>query len=339
MRSRYIAGVVIGHLLALPLFADDASYYGDGATVFAAQETRVAMDRENVVVRALNPSADPTHSRWQADCVFTFRNVTDKAVDVQMGFPDWHPFGESGPHGPWAILEFQAFVNDKPVQAVHKNVTGPPDAKAGTPLPKGIPLDYDGAYTWTVHFPPKGTLTVKNSYKFSGFSSAGPFTMAYKDKGFPPSSALFWKTKPQPEPAWDYDDGIFSYVRYIVTTARTWTGPIGVADIAIQIPEGVRPHELVPAPTATSMGGGYVRWHRENWAPDSEITLYRVRPLYKGSDDAPPETIFASVQQAKAWSRFAKANGATRDVFEAMIQTLRDTPQRGRQDIINSLIP
>ena len=72
--------------------ANDASFGGSGATVYALKENRVRMEKEVVVIRYNHEAAgSPTERfiKWLADCTFTFINITDQPVDVQMGFPDW----------------------------------------------------------------------------------------------------------------------------------------------------------------------------------------------------------------------------------------------------------
>jgi len=42
---------VVSMLVSAPAGANDASFYGDGATVFAVKEERVSMEREDITIR------------------------------------------------------------------------------------------------------------------------------------------------------------------------------------------------------------------------------------------------------------------------------------------------
>jgi hypothetical protein len=192
-------------------------------------------------------------------------------------------------------------------------------ARGIDPLPPGSESDYDGAYTWPVRFAPKATVVVQNRYVFGGLSTTGPFRLMYEKRGFPRRS-LFWRAggHNRKVEGCDFDDALIGRVQYIVTTARTWSGTVGEADISIQSPPRALPHQIVPTPPATSMGRDTIRWHRTNWKPDQEIALYLAIPT-GGTCRRPP--LFASEEQARAWIRFARTNGIRRDAVEAMRDT------------------
>jgi hypothetical protein len=308
MRRIFHAAVLAGTVMLAPALAraNDASFYGDGATVFAVQETRVAMEREAITIRYDREARSHT-VQWVATCVFTFRNLTDEQVEVQMGFPDWKGTGDDG--GQWAIRDFEVTVRGKRVRAVHKAV----EEGAGE-TPGQVKLEYEAAYTWKVRFEPGETVVVENTYRFGGFSSNGPFSACVWNEKPARLSSVFWRKARKPENGWDFEDGVCKVVSYIVTTGRTWARPIGVADIAIELPPGTWPHAIVPLPAATQVDQGWVRWHFENFSPTEELRVVLVRPMFPEKGTWLP--LFDTPAQAKAWVRFAAQNGFGKDMVE-----------------------
>lgn len=287
--------------------ADDASFFGDGVTVYALKESRIRMQKETVVIRY---DAKDRARTWIADCTFVFVNESDQPIDLQMGFPDWRTFGDASAADAWAIKRFVVDIGGRDVETEHKDVARLA-VQGIDALPPGSESDYQGAYTWQVHFAPRAKLVVHNTYSFGGLSTMGPFLSTYDQPGFP-GEWLFWRARGSNEKigGCDFDDAIFQRIQYIVTTARTWGGPIGEADITIQIPPLALPHQLVPSPTATSIGRGVVHWHRTEWSPTQEIALYFATPTGEQCRRPP---LFDSEVQARAWMRVAKENGVTRD--------------------------
>lgn len=297
MRTPIIA-LVSCTLLPCAALANDASYYGDGATVYAAKESRVRMARERVFVRPSAPrEGEPRFlARWEADCTFDLRNLTAEPVTVQVGFPDWRAFGDHPDRG-WAIRDFRVEVDGKPVEAVHKEVSPP---KTGD-------FRHEGAWTWSVSIPASGTATVRNTYRFGGFSSNGPYSACAGEKPHAAARRAFWRHAPRVEGAHDFEDGLCGVVSYVVTTAKTWSGTVGDAEISIELPAETEPHLFVPVPEATEVRDRTVTWRFRDWTPKRELSVILVHPIPPDDPEARPA--FASVAQARAWTTFAKANG------------------------------
>jgi hypothetical protein len=310
---RNLYGAVLAGMCALALapalaMANDASFYGDGATVFAIKEQRIAMEREAITIR-FDRQAKSHTVQWAATCVFTFRNLTSEPVEVQMGFPDWMGMGDDG--GEWAIHDFQVTVRGQPASAVHKKIEeGADEASA----PGRVKLEYQAAYTWKVRFEPGETVVVENRYRFGGFSSNGPFSACVWNEKPARLAAVFWRKARKPKDGWDFEDGVCKVVSYVVTTGRTWAGPIGVADIAIELPPDTWPHAIVPLPAATQVDQGWVRWHFEKFSPREELRVVLVRPMFREDDTWLP--LFDTPAQAQAWVRFAARNGFSKDMVE-----------------------
>lgn len=85
--------LVLTLLSQSPIYANDASFTGDGATVYTTQENRIHMIRETIRIKE-NPTKE-NQRRWVAECVFEFKNLTSQPLSITMGFPNWYPFGDN----------------------------------------------------------------------------------------------------------------------------------------------------------------------------------------------------------------------------------------------------
>jgi len=301
--------------------ANDAAFGGSGATVYAVKENRVRMEKEVVLIRYNHQAAGPRGDwlkKWLADCTFTFINLTDKPVDVQMGFPDTQVLGEEfglpgGKPPVWASSDFKVWVNGDPAPSAHKDVEPLSGLEIAMPKDRRAPLHYPGAYIWQVHFEPKERITVSNSYAFGGGTTVQAINELMRDKTSNPlpTKPVFWEKSRPKRCEWDFGNSAYSWVDYIVTTGLTWAGPIGEADIAIEIPPYMFPHLLLPAPGGFTMQGGFVRWHFKQWRPKSEVALFILIPVPQSDceelyDTRPP--LFDTLQQAETWVGTARAH-------------------------------
>jgi len=311
-------------LLPITANADDASYEGHGATVYLVKEERIRMVSETVNIR-YNPKAlkDYRQRDWLADCTFRFENLTDKAVDVQMGFPDWRVWSESL-DDEWAIGGFEVAINGKKVQAVRKEVK-PTKGEKRVLLPGGLGIPYEASYTWQVLFEPHAVLTVYNRYAFGGFSSNGPFFKIIGKKSFPGMPVierrqLFWAIDEQARRKGPvYDNSAYRELLYIVTTGLSWAGNIGEANISIQFPPQVLPHLVIPLPGGYRVRNGEIRWEFRNWRPQSEIAVYSLFPIpSEASNDYAGSPIFYNIHETRAWIKLAKENSYDRDTVSIL---------------------
>ncbi len=327
-------------LAALPARANDASFLGAGATVFAVQEGRVRMVREHVVVRHVGGTGrEGRATRWEADVTFRFENLSDAPIEVQMGFPDWLDRSETavdGPDGPpWVIRDFQAWVGGAPVAAVHKRVAARPPpgpGEDGVVIPPGRVRDLgcDGAWTWTVAFAPRAAVEVRNRYRFGGFDSNGPFAACAGEPVPPAARRAWWRHAARPRGGWDVENGLCGAVTYVVTTGRTWAGPIGEAIVEMDLDPDAPPHLFVPVPEAEEVKEGRVRWHFRDWTPRHEVSVLYARPVPVDGPGGLPA--FDTVDQARAWTRFARANGIGRDVVDRLVAWTAAARQRRHDD-------
>ena len=194
--------------------ANDASYYGEGASVFAYKENRIRMVSEHIKIREDRTEKHP-NGEWLADCTFVFENQEDTSVTIQMGFPDRGAF----PDGEWTIQAFTTHIRGQSIPVTHKVVDpnhGREDAlmlsqvhgkkldppllpedhdpdgwrRAAKEAMKEMNLRFGAAYTWPVTFAPKERIVVKNSYRFGGGNTMGPSSACVMDNTMPEKGAF-----------------------------------------------------------------------------------------------------------------------------------------------------
>ncbi len=305
--------------------ANDGAFHGNGATVFAYKEHRVQMVSEHIRIRYAPNEAHPRRD-WAAECSFTFQNLTDQPLSLQMGFPD----SRSHPNQDWSIQAFETQVHGATVPTMHKAVnpeplspilpqlrdetpSKPPEPDADTvawrEMAKAaiarMDLGFSGAYTWPVDFKAKEQLTVQNRYRFGGVGSMGPINLCLRDREPVPGGA-FWHADPM---ATGLGGGPCSEATYVVTSGKTWVAPIGEAIIEIETPPGVAPNHIIPYPPATEVTPDKVRWHFKDFRPTQELSVVFAYSFSDTEDGYGGHIDFSSASQVKEWLRFAKSNG------------------------------
>ena len=331
----WIAGCLL-FLLPGSAWGNDASYYGEGASVFAYKENRIRMVSEHIKIREDRDANHPA-GEWFAECTFVFENLEDSPVTLQMGFPDQGAY----PDGQWTIQAFTTNIKGENIPVTHKVVDpnhgrddpawGSKGEKTAPPLlPKNHDPDgwraaakqamkemnktFGAAYTWPVSFKPRERITVKNTYRFGGGSSMGPVPACIQ-RGTLPEKGAFWHDKSQSSV---FGNAPCSHVSYVVTTGRSWHGTIGEATIEIELPDRIAPNHVIPLPPATEVTDKIVKWHFKDFTPTQEIQL--VFPMtFTDNDEEMAGTIdFGSVDQVKRWIQFGKDNGFTTAIFQEM---------------------
>ena len=300
----------IAFFVAIP--RNDASYRGDGAAVYTTKENRVRMVRETIQI-TWQETAD-VFRRWHADCDFEFENLSDAPASILMGFPNSYSFGEVDLRAPeFAIQNFTTAIDGVAVATEQKPVLANRQAARWK--------TFDGAIVWPVHFGPRARIHVQNTYSFGGFASNGPTSALDLEGSKYPNlakSSRFWSVR-----RLDGDDIRYDYARveritYIMTTARTWKGPIGEATISIQLPPNLQanPHFAIPFPRGYRLERNRLVWHFTNYLPSEDIVLCSLV-------DLPPwehNTVgFQYAEQALAWTRFSEKSTIAPEVIDRLI--------------------
>ncbi|NUM57573.1 MAG: hypothetical protein HUU56_03025 [Bdellovibrionaceae bacterium] len=316
---------------AMIVLANDASFIGDGATVYTTKESRVRMAKENIIITY--DDSGKNRLRWKADCTFEFENLSTEKISFTMGFPNWKGFGDGIDHADYVISNFTTHINDKPVTPALKDISK--KNQIGPWIPKGRKAKslatFDGAYVWPVDIEPKGRLVVKNTFSFGGFSSNGPFdvlehmppTYPKIKKKFP-----FWRARSVGKNDIDFSDALVGAVAYITTTGQTWSGPIGEATISFDIPEKLQktPHFLIPLPQGYHLQKNKITWHFKNYLPKEEIVLYFLSHVVIPEDVQKEPTLgFQYADQAQAWVHFASKSRIDPEVIDQLV-TITQNP-------------
>lgn len=323
---RFIKLILLSLTLGSVSFANDASFVGDGATVYTNKESRVRMAKETIVITYDNEGK--TRTDWKADCTFEFENLSKEKVKLTMGFPNWRGFGDGVDYREYVIKDFTTQVNDKPVTAELKDISK--KNQLGPWISKGKKskslATFEGAYVWPVEIEPKGRLIVKNTFSFGGFTSNGPFDVF---DHMPPTypkikkDFQFWRAKKITEKDIDFANALVGAVAYITTTGQTWSGPIGEATITFDIPKRLakKPHFLIPLPQGYHLQENKITWHFKNYSPKEEIALYFLNHVVT-PDEAPEEPTFGFqyAEQAKAWVRFSSKSRIDPKVIDQLIE-------------------
>ncbi len=156
--KRFIVTLML--LVTTPVLANDAAFGGSGANLMPLKNTDVAMVHEKIVMQA-----EGEGTAWDVRVTFTFKNTSNKPVELTMGFPfPVHeeesevnpPKGEKAPklNAP-LVWKFTTQVRGKKVKP--KRVKIEHNEKLG--------LYYGFAYVWPVKFKPGEEIKVVNTYR------------------------------------------------------------------------------------------------------------------------------------------------------------------------------
>jgi len=156
--------ILVGFLFFLPLLADDATYEGDGATVFPISNDQIQMLHEEVVCNG--------GYKWVIEMTATYKNF-GPATTVQMGFPFKQQLPEESDNSRNDYFDprFKTFIDGKSIPVTPKRSREHPELKH---------INYPSAYTFEVHFDENEEKTIRHTYTAGGFSSSiGDYHFSY----------------------------------------------------------------------------------------------------------------------------------------------------------------
>ena len=329
-------------------YANDASYFGRGATVFAYKEHRVRMVSEHIKIRQVSDKK-LGQTDWFADCTFVFENLQDSPLTIQMGFPD----SKAHPHDHYTIADFKAWVDGAAVPATHKTVHPKRSYAIGgmglnknktIPAPKPVKVDpelaawramakesmkvmdlgFSAAYTWSVAFKAKGRVVVKNTYRFGGASTNGPINLCIDHAKPDPDKPDWYAAEIWGEWGFGFGSGPCATLPYVVTTGKTWHGTIGEAIIEFEIPDTIAPVHVIPMPQATRVTDKKVIWHFKDFVPTQELHLLLAYSVDFGNEHNQDAYVhFSTLESLEKWIQFGALNGFKKSAYAKMrdIQT------------------
>jgi YARHG domain/Domain of unknown function (DUF4424) len=150
--------VLVLFTLGRPARANDTAFGGSATRPYPVRSSEVEMVSEKVELKLIGLD------RWEVRCHFVFRNATNKAVALRMGFPFPANEGEGDLSVPRGLKAPK--VGRPVVWRFSATVRGKPAAARLRPLAQGQLKARFGvwAYIWQVRLRPRERLEVHNSF-------------------------------------------------------------------------------------------------------------------------------------------------------------------------------
>ena len=241
--------VMLCFLLTTSGLADDAVYFGDGASVFPLRSTDIQMVSETIHIKFTGTTYQP---RWLVEVEEKFKNH-GAAIDIQIGFPfDTYeifdfPDDYTGKDDIKSEYDpqFKTYINEDPVEVV---------SKFGLKNPQ-INFNSKWVYTSDVHFDEQEEKMVRHTYVVEG-------TM--------------------------YSNGEATF-KYILKTGALWKGNIENISIALEMKEkdALGFHSISPAEHKALREGEklFLNWEYQNLKPDFNIIISSPQRVLKSVDE------------------------------------------------------
>ncbi|GAB4523896.1 MAG: hypothetical protein Fur0018_06990 [Anaerolineales bacterium] len=244
-----------------------------GANPDTTVVTNVRMASETVVMDIGMPGADePWAAVVTAD--FTMRNMGEAVEDLDVRFPLDYTLFLGGqecenpePDFP-SITDIRVWVNGQAVPVRTEYVS----VKR---LSDGQRMDVPCWAHFQVHFPPGKDVALRVVYT----------TLPYEIHYYP----------------------IVEYA-YILKTGSGWFGTIGSADIIFRMPYAITDENFYGCSPEDCQRSTYeVRWHREDFEPDFDVSMAILHPDVWQMLVASREQIAANPDDGNAWGRLGRA--------------------------------
>jgi hypothetical protein len=225
---------------------------GSGANLMPMKTTEVSMVSEDITLQG----------GWSVDARYEFRNNTDKALALQLGFPEYRcdpgDGGDCVDPASYAFEQMKTEVRGKPVPIRKGKVSR--EHRMGEWLGR--------AWLFDVNFAPRETVAVRHTYYVPGATVV---------------------------------DGTESIV-YITRTGALWAGPIGLARFRVRLPldtrwinepDNVKRKSLEFVQNAKATMAELV-YELHDWTPDADLLFEYRRGLNAwimsgGGEDPAPE--------------------------------------------------
>lgn len=260
--------------------ANDTAFGGSGATPMPIGQPEIAMVSERIVINGVDIGDERGEGRWEVSCDYTFRNTSDKAVKLTVGFPFpvneeesavSIPKGKKAHTGEPLVYDFKVSVDGRSVQARQSKIA--PNPEAGQ--------YYRRAYLWDMEFKPGGTVQVHHEY----------------------TTGVTW------------DVMAYSWAHYVLRTGANWKGEkIGSAHLEVVPNELVKPcseiekqaEYLRPKPAGMKAVGGGAKqkfvWDLKDFKPREDLELC----LQTASNFALRQILFPVVMYGEVDEQLAK---------------------------------
>ncbi|MFA5031377.1 MAG: DUF4424 family protein, partial [bacterium] len=195
--------LLIALVFCNPLFADDALLFESAHNVYPINSKNIVMQAETVNIKVAPPSDSTKIYGWAkkkilVDCIFKFVNTGEAVKDALLGFPGVDETQHSFYDS--NLNDFNVWIDNKPVPVNIKEETKRGENEMTGE--KDVEFPVRKWYTWKVDFAKGETKTIRNTYW-----------------GYP----SMWSA------------GTHHVISYILETGAGWKGPIGKANITIDL--------------------------------------------------------------------------------------------------------
>jgi hypothetical protein len=241
-------------LTCLMIFSASAAL-ADGVTISEMPGQTVIPVQDNNI-RMVNETVRATSQKVTA--TFTFENVTDKEVAINMGFP--FRKGED-PMDPIAF-EFAYETKIKFIVKVNKTAVPVTKMTVDEAYRQKTGEKYDFMYTWPIAFQPKEKKIVECTYNVQ----------------------------------WSNDRHLYGGFTYIAKTGALWNSTLDYADFFVEFDEDTYrdfrsgDYAFKISPPAYKLNKQVLEWHFTNWKPNTDFTVSYDQILHN-EDPAIVQTI------------------------------------------------
>lgn len=145
-------------------YANDTSFGGSGASPMPIRQNNVRMMSEHIVIQGKNIASSEGNGEWRYRCDYTFRNETNRTINLEMGFPfpvyDPDDGDIAVPKGRVVkkqgalVHDFSVTINGQPIVITRRKIQSNEKLK----------MYYKDAYLWPMHFLPHQTVVVHHDY-------------------------------------------------------------------------------------------------------------------------------------------------------------------------------
>jgi len=239
-----------------PAYPNDSVFGGSGSDLIPLAETTIRMASEVITFTAASPlNFEGKWGEWEVVAKYRFENPSERAVKLQMGFPetrcgggDWE--GDGTPHcGEFRGLRTE--VRGVPVQMKTGKVGKPPWSKR-----LGM------VYLFEVAFKPRETIEIVHKYRYDRTPGVG-----YESLTYVTATGALW-------------NGPIGNARFRLIGLET-------APVTIQFPPSFRLVESAERPTSTG-GQTDLTFEARDWRPTGDFSLALLNSPWPSRFNCPP---------------------------------------------------
>lgn len=255
--SRIAIAALLSVAFALrPATANDSTFGGSGSDLIPLTETTIRMASEEILFTAVKPlSFEGNWGEWEVVAKYRFENPSDRAVPLQMGFPETRCGGdEEESEGTPRCGEFRGLrteVRGVPVAMRTGKVSKPPWSERLGMI-----------YLFEVTFKPHETIEIVHSYRYDRTPGAVHESLTYVT-----ATGALW-------------NGPIGSARFLLRGVET-------PPVMIQYPPSFELAESVERPTPAG-GRTDLTFEARAWRPTGDFSLVLFHSPWPSRFNCPP---------------------------------------------------